>query len=238
MRRAVAPLPSPARVAATRTMATRSTFPSTATIAMSPRRWLATSTITPGCRMARRCCWPAARAPMRCCGGSRCRARPRRLTNLNGFVDKLALGRTDSIEWQGPDGFHEDGVLTYPVGYQEGQKYPLVLVIHGGPEAGSTVQFAPLPQLLAAAGFIVFQPNYRGSTNLGDAYQHAIYRDTGEGPGKDVMAGLAAVEKLGMVDRSRIGVTGWSYGGYMTAWLTGHYPSTWKAAVAGAALTD
>lgn len=165
-------------------------------------------------------------------------ARPRRLTNLNGFVDKLALGRTDSIEWQGPDGFHEDGVLTYPVGYQEGQKYPLVLVIHGGPEAGSTVQFAPLPQLLAAAGFIVFQPNYRGSTNLGDAYQHAIYRDTGEGPGKDVMAGLAAVEKLGMVDRSRIGVTGWSYGGYMTAWLTGHYPSTWKAAVAGAALTD
>ncbi|TAL89476.1 MAG: S9 family peptidase [Rhodanobacter sp.] len=165
-------------------------------------------------------------------------AKPRRLTNLNAFVDKLALGRTESIDWQGPDGFHEDGVLTYPVGYQRGQKYPLVLVIHGGPEAGSTVQFAPLPQLLAAAGFVVFQPNYRGSTNLGDAYQHAIYRDTGEGPGKDVMAGLAAVQKLGIVDGSRIGVSGWSYGGYMTTWLSGHYPSTWKAAVAGAALTD
>ncbi|HZX69956.1 MAG TPA: S9 family peptidase [Rhodanobacter sp.] len=163
---------------------------------------------------------------------------PRRLTNLNGFVDKLALGRTESIDWQGPDGFHEDGVLTYPVGYQKSQKYPLVLVIHGGPEAGSTVQFSPLPQLLAAAGFVVFQPNYRGSTNLGDAYQHAIYRNTGEGPGKDVMAGLAAVEKLGMIDSSRIGVSGWSYGGYMTAWLSGHYPSTWKAAVTGAALTD
>ena len=165
-------------------------------------------------------------------------AKPRRLTNLNAFVDQLNLGRTESIDWQGPDGFHEDGVVTYPVGYQQGQKYPLVLVIHGGPEAGSTVQFSPLPQLLAAAGFVVFQPNYRGSTNLGDAYQHAIYRDTGEGPGKDVMAGLAAVQKLGMVDSSRIGVTGWSYGGYMTAWLTGHFPSTWKAAVAGAALTD
>ncbi|MEO6799252.1 MAG: S9 family peptidase [Rhodanobacter sp.] len=165
-------------------------------------------------------------------------AKPRRLTNLNAFVDKLALGRTESIDWQGPDGFHEDGVLTYPVGYQTGQKYPLVLVIHGGPGAGSTVQFSPLPQLLAAAGFVVFQPNYRGSTNLGDAYQHAIYRDTGDGPGKDVMAGLAAVEKLGMVDSSRIGVSGWSYGGYMTAWMSGHYPSTWKAAVAGAALTD
>jgi dipeptidyl aminopeptidase/acylaminoacyl peptidase len=136
------------------------------------------------------------------------RAKPRRLTNLNAFVDTLSLGRTESIDWQGPDGFHEDGVLTYPAGYQRGQKYPLVLVIHGGPEAGSTVQFSPLPELLAAAGFVVFQPNYRGSTNLGDAYQHAIFRDTGEGPGKDVMAGLAAVQKLGVVDDNRIGVSG------------------------------
>ncbi|HEY8682730.1 MAG TPA: S9 family peptidase [Rhodanobacter sp.] len=164
-------------------------------------------------------------------------AKPRRLTNANAFVDGLALGHTESIEWQGPNGFREDGVLTYPVGYRRGQKYPLVLAIHGGPEAASTVKFAPLPQLLAAAGFVVFQPNYRGSTNLGDAYQHAIFRDTGVGPGNDVMAGLAAVEKLGIVDQEHIGVTGWSYGGYMTTWLTGHYP-VWKAAVSGAALTD
>lgn len=164
-------------------------------------------------------------------------ARPRRLTNVNAFVDGLSLGRTHSIEWNGPNGFHGDGVLTYPVGYTQGQKYPLVLVIHGGPEGASTVRFSPLPQLLAAAGFLVFQPNYRGSINLGDQYQHAIYRDTGEGPGKDVMAGLAAVEKLGSVDKNRIGVTGWSYGGYMTTWLTGHY-NVWKAAVAGAPLTD
>jgi dipeptidyl aminopeptidase/acylaminoacyl peptidase len=165
------------------------------------------------------------------------RAKPRRLTHLNAFVDDLALGRTDSVTWQSDDGFNEDGVLTYPVAYVAGRKYPLVLVIHGGPEGSSSVRFSPLPQLLAAAGFLVFQPNYRGSINLGDKYQHAIYRDTGEGPGKDVMAGLAAVEKLGIVDEGRIGVSGWSYGGYMTAWLTGHY-NTWKAAVAGAALTD
>jgi dipeptidyl aminopeptidase/acylaminoacyl peptidase len=164
-------------------------------------------------------------------------AKPRRLTNLNAFVDELALGRTDSIEWRGPNDFHEDGVLTYPVGYQSGQHYPLVLVIHGGPGSASTVRFSPLPQLLAAAGFIVIQPNYRGSTNLGDAYQHAIFRDTGAGPANDVMAGVAAVKKLGIVDQDHIGVSGWSYGGYMTAWLTGHYP-LWKAAVAGAALTD
>ena len=164
-------------------------------------------------------------------------AKPRRLTDVNAFVDGLSLGRTESIEWRGPNGFREDGVLTYPIGYQKGNKYPLVLVIHGGPEGASTVRFSPLPQLLATAGFLVFQPNYRGSINLGDKYQHAIYRDTGEGPGKDVMAGLAAVEKLGSVDKSRIGVTGWSYGGYMTTWLTGHY-NVWKAAVAGAPLTD
>ncbi|MGH8373383.1 MAG: S9 family peptidase [Gammaproteobacteria bacterium] len=163
-------------------------------------------------------------------------AKPRRLTDLNGFVDKLKLGRTESVTWE-LDGFHEDGVLTYPADYQPGHKYPLVLVIHGGPESASTVRFSPLPQLLAAAGFLVFQPNYRGSINFGDKYQHAIFRDTGAGPGRDVMAGLAAVEKTVDVDTSRIGVSGWSYGGYMTTWLTGH-SKVWKAAVSGAALTD
>jgi dipeptidyl aminopeptidase/acylaminoacyl peptidase len=84
---------------------------------------------------------------------------------------------------------------------------------------------------------VVLQPNYRGSTNLGDAYQHAIYRDGGDGPGKDVMAGVTALLKLGFVDSSRMTVSGWSYGGYMTSWMEGHYP-VWKAAVAGAALND
>lgn len=165
------------------------------------------------------------------------RAKPRKLTDVNGFVERLGLGKTVAVEWKSDDGLDGDGALTYPVGYQPGRKYPLVLVIHGGPEAASTLRFSPLPQLLAARGFLVFQPNYRGSTNLGDAYQHAIYRDTGAGPGKDVMAGLTAVEKLGIVDADRIGVSGWSYGGYMTTWLTGHY-DVWKAAVSGAALTD
>ena len=163
-------------------------------------------------------------------------ARPRKLTDVNAFLSKLALGAARAIDWRN-DGFDEDGVLVTPPGFKTGKKYPLVLVIHGGPEGASTVAFSPLPQLLAAAGFLVFSPNYRGSINLGDDYQHAIYRDTGEGPGKDAMAGLAAVEKLGIVDENRIGVSGWSYGGYMTTWLTGHYPA-FKAAVAGAALTD
>jgi dipeptidyl aminopeptidase/acylaminoacyl peptidase len=165
------------------------------------------------------------------------RARPRRLTDVNAFVRSRGLGRSESIRWQGPDGYTEDGVLTYPPGFDKSRNWPLVLQIHGGPESASTMRFSPLTQLLASAGFVVFQPNYRGSTNLGDAYQHAIFRDTGEGPGKDVMAGVEAVKKLGFVDANRIGVSGWSYGGYMTTWLTGHYDA-WKAAVSGAALTD
>ncbi|HJU08852.1 MAG TPA: S9 family peptidase [Rhodanobacteraceae bacterium] len=164
-------------------------------------------------------------------------AKPRKLTSLNSFADQLKLGRSEAVQWRSADGFDEDGVLTYPADYRKGRKYPLVLAIHGGPEASSDLSFSPLVQLLAANGFLVFQPNYRGSTNLGDKYQHAIFRDTGDGPGKDVMAGLAAIEKLGIVDEKRVGVSGWSYGGYMTTWLTGHY-DTWKAAVAGAALTD
>lgn len=165
------------------------------------------------------------------------RKAPRVLTQLNAFVDQRRLGRTRELTWNGPDGFAEDGALTYPADYQEGQRYPLVLLIHGGPAAASGIGFSAQAQLLAAAGFVVLQPNYRGSINLGDAYQHAMYRDTGEGPGKDVMAGVKAAEDLGIVDSSRIGVSGWSYGGYMTTWLTGHY-DVFKAAVAGAALTD
>ncbi len=164
-------------------------------------------------------------------------SQPRRLTHFNAFVDSLSITKSESINWQ-LDGFREDGVLTYPVNFKKGKKYPMVLVIHGGPEWASTVSFSPLIQLLAAKGFLVFQPNYRGSTNLGDVYQHAIYRNTGKGPGEDVMAGIKKVEEKGIVDKSRIGVSGWSYGGYMTSWLIGNYPNVWKAAVSGAALND
>ena len=162
---------------------------------------------------------------------------PRRLSHYNDAIEALAHGRREGVDWKEPGGFAEDGVLTYPPDFQAGQRRPLVLVIHGGPASASTTVFSPLPRLLAAAGFLVLEPNYRGSTNLGDAYEHAIYRDTGQGPGEDVMAGLAAVEKMGIVDQNRVAVSGWSYGGYMTTWLTGH-SKIWKAAVAGTSLTD
>ncbi|MGC2089090.1 MAG: S9 family peptidase [Candidatus Acidiferrales bacterium] len=164
-------------------------------------------------------------------------ATPRQLTNNNDWISSVALAKVEPVEWQGPNGFHGDGILDYPPGYSKGTKYPLVLLIHGGPQASSTIGFDVMGQLIAVQGYLVFQPNYRGSDNLGNAYQRAIYRDAGEGPGRDVMAGLAAVEKMGIVDTDKIAVSGWSYGGYMTSWMIGHY-HIWKAAVSGAAVND
>ena len=162
---------------------------------------------------------------------------PKRLTNFNHEIAALALSKAQQFEWKGPDNFQEDGIVVYPPDFQKERKYPLVLIIHGGPTASSTTQFSFLSQLMAAHGYVVFSPNYRGSDNLGNAYQRAIWNDAGDGPGRDVMAGIDALKKLGFIDENRIGVTGWSYGGYMTSWLIGHY-QIWKAAMAGAPVTD
>lgn len=162
---------------------------------------------------------------------------PRKLTDFNREVASLDLGKVESMSWNTADGFKANGILTYPPGFAANQKYPLVLLIHGGPASASTEKFSLWPQLIAARGNVVFEPNYRGSDNLGNAYQRAIFKDQGDGPGKDVMAGLEALKKRGFVEEKRIAVTGWSYGGYMTSWLIGHYP-IWKTAIAGAAVTD
>ncbi len=162
---------------------------------------------------------------------------PRRLTNFNANIAALKLGKAERIEWQGPDNFAEDGVLIYPPDFDKDKKYPLVLYVHGGPTASSITAFSFFPQYLASRGYIVFSPNYRGSDNLGNAYQRAIFNDAGDGPGRDVIAGIDAIKKLNIIDENKIAVTGWSYGGYMTSWLIGHY-NFWKAAVAGAPVTD
>ncbi|MGA2847154.1 MAG: S9 family peptidase, partial [Candidatus Acidiferrales bacterium] len=161
-------------------------------------------------------------------------AKLKRLTDFNHEIATLDLGRTGALEWKGPDGFAEDGIVVYPPNFSRDKKYPLVLDIHGGPQWGSTIDFDFFPQLLASHGYVVFEPNYRGSDNLGNKYERAIVNDGGDGPGRDIMAGIAALEKQGFIDESRIGVSGWSYGGYMTSWLLGHY-HIWKTAISGAA---
>lgn len=162
---------------------------------------------------------------------------PKRLTNFNQEIADLELGKLERFEWQGPDGFREDGILVYPPNFSNNKKYPLVLFVHGGPNTASTTAFDMLPLLIASHGYVVFEPNYRGSDNLGNAYERAIFNDAGDGPGRDVMAGIEAVKKRGFVDESKIAVSGWSYGGYMTTWLIGHY-QIWRTAVTGASVTD
>ena len=163
-------------------------------------------------------------------------AKPRRLTSYNQATADLNLGKVVPVTWTF-EGYNEDGVLTYPPNYDASKTYPLVLVIHGGPNSSSTTGFNFLNQVMAARGYLVFNPNYRGSDNLGEKYWHAIVADAGAGPGRDVMAGIEAVNKIAKIDPKRVAVSGWSYGGYMTSWLEGHYHD-WKVAVAGAAVNN
>ena len=163
-------------------------------------------------------------------------AKPVCLTNFNNEVASMTLGKTETLYWQN-DGFSHCGIVTYPTNFDQTKKYPLVLVVHGGPNAASVEGFSRFSQLLANEGYFVFEPNYRGSDNLGSAYKMAIVADAGAGPGRDVMTGLSKLKTNASIDTNNIAVTGWSYGGYMTVWLAGHYGG-WKAAVAGAAVTD
>ena len=164
-------------------------------------------------------------------------ARPRRLTDFNGWTKDVAWGREERVTWKN-DRFDEDGVLVYPPDFSPTSSYPLVLLIHGGPRSSSKTSFSTLAQLMAAQGWLVFQPNYRGSDNLGNAYMAAITADAGPGPGRDVMAGIEELRRRPYVAPGKPAVTGWSYGGYMTTWLIGTYPDAWQVAMAGAPVSD
>jgi dipeptidyl aminopeptidase/acylaminoacyl peptidase len=162
---------------------------------------------------------------------------PVKLTDYNAAVAGLDLAPAETITFPTSLGPRGDGVLTLPPGYVAGRKYPLVVHIHGGPTSASIRQFDRQAQLMAARGWIVLQPNYRGSDNLGLAYQRGVQYDPGEGPGKDIMAAVDAVRARGIVDDRRIVVGGWSYGGIMTAWMISKY-HVWRAAVSGASVND
>jgi dipeptidyl aminopeptidase/acylaminoacyl peptidase len=161
----------------------------------------------------------------------------KRLTSVNDEIASLPLGKSEVVSYTF-EKFDQNGILTVPPDFDPSRKYPLVLLIHGGPRAASMMTFSPAAQLMAAKGWLVFQPNYRGSDNLGRQFQGAISGDAGAGPGRDVIAGIEVLKQRGIVDETRMAVSGWSYGGYMTSWMLGNYPTLWKAGVAGAAVTD
>ncbi|EQD52790.1 prolyl oligopeptidase family protein, partial [mine drainage metagenome] len=164
------------------------------------------------------------------------------LTHFNRRFDGYTYPVSVAVHWRAPDGQYNDGILTYPNGYTPGRRYPLVVFSHGGPEWASIEHFdadevGPLRLLFAAHGDLVFEPNYRGSDNLGNAHEHAIYRDPGVGPDSDVISGIRMLEAKGIVDTARIAAVGHSYGGYMTAWLITHQ-HFWRCAVVADGVTD
>ncbi len=124
----------------------------------------------------------------------------RQLTHFNDFVRSLDLGRVGEIASHGPGGFAEYGVLTFPPHMQPHRIYPIVVNIHGGPGMASLQNFAystwPRAQLIAARGYIVYEPNYRGSDNIGNRFLLVLAGDTVRGPAADIMSGLAEVKKL------------------------------------------
>jgi dipeptidyl aminopeptidase/acylaminoacyl peptidase len=166
--------------------------------------------------------------------------KPKRLTSFNAFLGKIDLGVMTPFAWDGALG-RGSGVITRPPGMQAGRKYPIVLLIHGGPGLASVDSFVwedwPLAQAIAAHGYIVLQPNYRGSDDAGNDFMYAIYRNSVEGPSEDILAALAAAKALPEADPARVAVTGWSYGGLLTSWLETR-DQTWRAAVSGAAVND
>jgi len=163
---------------------------------------------------------------------------PIQISHYNDTFKNMKLGKVETIEWETDLNITTDGVVTYPPNFTASKKYPLVLYIHGGPIDASKESFSSLAQEMARNGWIVFKPNYRGSSNRGDKFQEAIRNDGGEGPGRDIMAGIEKLKLKGYIDETKIAVSGWSYGGCMTAWLIGKYPDVWKVAVAGAAGID
>jgi dipeptidyl aminopeptidase/acylaminoacyl peptidase len=162
---------------------------------------------------------------------------PERLTSTNAWLASHAIGTKRTIAWRAPDGTPLDAVLTQPSNFEKGKKYPLVLLIHGGPTGSTRATFSSLPALMAGRGWLVLEPNYRGSDNLGAKSIATSLGHPMSVAGRDILDVVALLEKEGSVDASRIGVSGWSAGGMMTSWLITH-DTRWRAALAGAPVTS
>jgi dipeptidyl aminopeptidase/acylaminoacyl peptidase len=167
----------------------------------------------------------------------------KQMTHLNDTL-KPAWGKTESIDYTN-DGFHIQGWLLYPAGWSPNdgnpaKKYPLIVSVHGGPSSAVTprwpsVNYGAVP--FSALGYFVFMPNPRGSFGQGEKFTQANVKDFGYGDLRDILAGVDVLEKRFPIDKDREGLTGWSYGGFMT--MFGVTQTTrFKAAVAGAGISD
>jgi dipeptidyl aminopeptidase/acylaminoacyl peptidase len=162
----------------------------------------------------------------------------KQITSRNANL-KPAWGEAKSIHWEN-DGFNLQGWLLYPANFDPAKKYPMVVQVHGGP---SSMTYSTWPTAhsfaiaLSSAGYFVFLPNPRGSFGQGEAFTRANVKDFGYGDFRDIMTGVDQAIKEAPIDEHRLGITGWSYGGYMTMWAVTQ-TNRFAAAVAGAGLAN
>ncbi len=165
-----------------------------------------------------------------------------RLTHHNEWLADRRLGEQKTVRWYGADDLWMEGVLTLPVGYEEGTRYPLAVLPHGGPEGvdldGWGTRALYPAQFLAANGYVVFKPNYRGSAGRGSWFTMANHRDLGGREFEDVLLGIDYLEEQGLIDPRRVGMSGTSYGGYFSAWAGTRYSHRFAATITFAGLSN
>jgi dipeptidyl aminopeptidase/acylaminoacyl peptidase len=160
------------------------------------------------------------------------------VTNQNAWLADYAMGDTEVVRWKSSkDGMEVDGIVTKLVDFDGSHKVPFLLNPHGGPTGASLLSFNPTEQIMAANGYLVLQPNFRGSTGRGEKFAIANQNEWGDVDYKDDMSGVEAMVEKGWADPDRLGAFGWSYGGYMTFWIDTQ-TDRFKAISPGAGLPD
>jgi len=166
----------------------------------------------------------------------------RRLTDSNPWLAEVELARQEVVRYSARDGLEIEGVLVYPLNYVEGQRYPLILNVHGGPEShysnGWLTSYASPAQHAAAEGYFTFFQNYRGSTGRGVDFSQLSFGRPAMEEFDDLIDGVDHLIERGMVDGDRVGITGGSYGGYATAWGATQYTERFAAAVMNVGLSN
>ena len=152
-------------------------------------------------------------------------------------LGKVNLGEMRVVSWTAKDGTGLEGIVTFPANYEAGKKYPFLVLPHGGPEANDSLRFDTFSRLIAGMGYIVMQPQYRGSTGYGSEFLQAIYQHFGDRAYADVDSSTDFAVAQGWADPNRLVVFGWSAGGFMTSW-TVTQTHRYKAAIEGAGITD
>ena len=150
---------------------------------------------------------------------------------------KIELGPVQVVDWKSKGGVALEGIATFPAGYESGKKYPFLVLPHGGPEANDNLVFDWASRMIAGLGYVVLQPEYRGSTGYGADFLAAIYQHFGDRAYEDVDSAADFAIAQGWADPNRLAIFGWSAGGFMTSW-TVTQTSRYKAAIEGAGITD